>query len=82
MGMNIKSEAAHKMAKIVARRTGTSVTAAVENALKEKIERLDRARDAEAKYRRIRQLVDSLPPAPPGLTSDHSDLYDDDGLPV
>ena len=82
MGMNIKSEAAHKMAKLVARRTGTSVTAAVENALKEKIERLDRARDAEAKYQRIRQFVDSLPPPPPGLTSDHSDLYDDDGLPA
>jgi antitoxin VapB len=82
MGMNIKSEAAHRMAKIVAQRTGTSVTAAVETALKEKIERLDRARDADAKYRRIKHLVDSLPPPPPGLTSDHSDLYDDDGLPA
>jgi antitoxin VapB len=82
MGMNIKSEAAHQMAKLLARKTGTSVTAAVEAALKEKLERLERSQDAEAKYQRIKQLVASLPPAPPGLTSDHSDLYDDDGLPA
>lgn len=82
MSMNIKSEAAHQMAKTVARRTGTSVTGAVELALREKIERLDRASNAEAKYQRIKQLVEALPPPPPGLTSDHSDLYDDDGLPA
>ena len=82
MGMNIKSEAAHQMAKLVARRTGTTVTAAVENALKEKLERLERSHDAEAKYQRIKKLVESLPPPPEGLTSDHSDLYDDDGLPI
>jgi len=82
MGMNIKSEAAHRMAKLVAKRTGTTVTSAVETALKEKLERLDRSHDAEAKYQRIKKLVESLPPAPAGLTSDHSDLYDEDGLPA
>ena len=82
MGMNIKSDAAHQMAKRIASRTGSTVTAAVETALREKLERLDRTHDAEAKYQRIRKFVDSLPPAPAGLTSDHSDLYDDDGLPV
>ena len=82
MGMNIKSEAAHKMAKLVARRTGMTVTAVVESALEEKLDRLERSMDAEAKFQRIKQFVDALPAPPPGLTSDHSDLYDDDGLPA
>ncbi len=82
MGMNIKSERAHQMAKKLARATGTSVTAAVEIALEEKLERLEKSTDAEAKFRRIKEFVDALPPAPPGLTSDHSDLYDEDGLPA
>lgn len=81
MGMNIKSERAHELAKRIARRTGTSITAAVEDALKEKLERLEQEANADAKYRRIRELIDSLPPPPPGLTSDHSDLYDEWGLP-
>ena len=82
MSMNIKSERAHQMAKRLAQQTGTSVTAAVETALEEKLARLEGATDAEAKFQRIKQFVDALPPAPPGMTSDHSDLYDDDGLPA
>ena len=82
MGMNIKSEKAHPLAKRLARETGTSVTAAGESALEEKLERLHWSIDAEAKFQRIKQYVDALPPPPPGLTSDHSDLYDDDGLPA
>jgi antitoxin VapB len=82
MGMNIKSERAHQMAKRLARSTGMSVTAVVEAALEEKLARLERSRDADAKFQRIKQFVDSLPPPPSGLTSDHSDLYDDDGLPA
>jgi antitoxin VapB len=82
MGMNIKSEKAHRLAKRLAHETGTSVTAAVESALEEKLERLQRSMDAEAKFQRIKQYVDKLPAPPPGLTSDHSDLYDDDGLPA
>jgi antitoxin VapB len=82
MGMNIKSERAHQLAKRVARHTGMTVTAAVESALEEKLSRLEWSADAESKYRRIKEFVDALPPAPPGLTSDHSDLYDDDGLPA
>ena len=82
MGMNIKSEKAHQMAKRLARRTGMTVTAVVESALEEKLARLERSMDAEAKFQRIKRFVDALPAPPPGLTSDHSDLYDDDGLPA
>nr|WP_256378201.1 type II toxin-antitoxin system VapB family antitoxin [Nitratireductor mangrovi] len=80
--MNIKSERAHRMAKRLARQTGTTVTAAVEVALEEKLARLERSMDVEAKFQRIKRFVDALPAPPPGLTSDHSDLYDDRGLPI
>lgn len=82
MGMNIKSERAHHMAKRLARSTGMSVTAVVESALEEKLARHEKSLDAEAKFQRIKNFVDALPPAPPGATSDHSDLYDEDGLPA
>ena len=82
MGMNIKSEKAHRLAKRLADETGESMTAAIERALEDKLARLNRYKEREARYRRIRAIVDSLPPPPPGVTSDHSDLYDDDGLPA
>lgn len=82
MGMNIESKRAQALAEELARRTGQSITAVVESALQEKLARVERTSNAEAKFQRIKQFVEGLPPPPPGLTSDHSDLYDDDGLPA
>ena len=82
MGLNIKSEAVHKLARKVAAETGATMTAAIEAALQEKLDRLARQRDVKARIARIRKKLDALGPPPPGLTSDHSDLYDEDGLPV
>ncbi len=82
MGLNIKSEAVHKLARKVAAETGTTMTGAIENALEEKLERLARRRDAKARVARLRKKLDKLGPPPPGLTSDHSDLYGEDGLPT
>lgn len=81
MGMNIKSERAQKLARQLAHETGQSMTAAVEQALEAELERLHRERDVAERKRRLRELLDSLPSPPPGLTSDHSDLYDKWGLP-
>lgn len=81
MGMNIKSEKAHRLAKQLARETGQSMTAAVEQALEAEIDRLHRQRNVAERKRRVRQILDSLPPPPHGVTSDHSDLYDEWGLP-
>ncbi len=44
MGMNIKNEETHRLAKELAGMTGESVTAAVTVALKERLERVERAR--------------------------------------
>jgi antitoxin VapB len=82
MGLNIKSDAVHDLARKLAAETGTSMTAAIETALREKLERLARQRDAQARVARIRKRLDRLGPPPAGLTSDHSDLYDEDGLPA
>jgi antitoxin VapB len=53
-----------------------------EKALEEKLSRLLRNRNAEETLARLRSVLKDLPPPPPGATSDHSDLYDGDGLPV
>lgn len=81
MGMNIKSEKAQRLARQLASETGLSMTAAIERALEAEIERLHRGRDVVERKRALRELLDSLPPPPPGATSDHSDLYDEWGLP-
>ena len=80
MAMNIKSERAQRLAKEVAAQTGETMTAAVENALQERLERLLRDRDFAERKRRVRAIVKNFGPVPEGLTSDHSDLYDEQGL--
>ncbi|WP_274630463.1 type II toxin-antitoxin system VapB family antitoxin [Arvimicrobium flavum] len=82
MSLNIKSERAHQLARDLARETGLSMTAAVEKALEDQLMRIHRHAEREYRYQRIKEIVSKLPPAPPGVTSDHSDLYDDDGLPA
>jgi len=82
MGLNIKSEKAHELARALARETGLSMTAAVEKALEDQLRRVHRHAEREYRFQRIKEIVSKLPPTPPGITSDHSDLYDDDGLPA
>lgn len=81
MGMNIKSERAQRLARQLADETGQSMTAAVEQALEAEIARLHRDRDVAERKRRVREIVKSFGPVPAGTTSDHSDLYDEWGLP-
>lgn len=82
MGMNIKSEKAQRLARRLAQETGKSMTAAIEQALEDQLIRLERHKEREYRFKKIREIISRLPPAPPGVTSDHSDLYDDDGLPA
>ena len=82
MSLNIKSERAHRLARELARESGLSMTAAVEKALEDQLMRVHRHAEREYRYQRIKEIVSTLPPAPSGVTSDHSDLYDEHGLPV
>lgn len=81
MGMNIKNATVERLAKELAAETGETMTSAIQAALEERLERLRHDRGVAEKKRRLREILDSLPPPPPGVTSDHSDLYDEFGLP-
>ena len=78
MGVNIANPDIERLANELAAVTGEDVTSAVRSALQEKLERLSRVAE---KRNKIRAILDALPPPPPGVTSDHSDLYDEWGLP-
>jgi antitoxin VapB len=82
MGMNIKNPTVERLAKELAAETGETMTSAIQIALEERLERLRRERDVAEKIRRIDEILARSGPTPPGVTSDHSDLYDDDGLPA
>jgi antitoxin VapB len=84
MGMNIKSERVHDLARRAAQRTGKSQTSVVEEALTQYLDQLDRKSDeTEARLERILADFDRL------LTDEdrramremQDDLYDDLGLP-
>lgn len=82
MGMNIKNERVERLARELAAETGETMTSAIQAALEERLERLRQQRDVAEKIRRIDEVLARSGPTPPGLTSDHSSLYDDDGLPT
>ncbi|HEX9904137.1 MAG TPA: type II toxin-antitoxin system VapB family antitoxin [Propylenella sp.] len=82
MGLNIKNERVHELARILAQSTGKNMTAVIEDALREKLERLERAKEKEAVIARVKRIVRESGPTAPGISSDHSDLYDEDGLPA
>ena len=81
MGMNIKSEKAQRLARQLADETGQSMTAAVEQALESELRRLHLDDDLAIRKARIKEILRRSGPTPPGATSDHSDLYDEIGLP-
>lgn len=81
MGMNIKNPTVERLARELADATGETITSAIQRALEERLERLRRTDDIQEKKRRIREIVEGFGPVPEGVTSDHSDLYDEWGLP-
>jgi antitoxin VapB len=79
--MNIKNPTVERLAKELAAATGETMTSAIQLALEEKLDRLRRERDVTEKIRRIDEILKRSGPTPQGATSDHSDLYDEQGLP-
>jgi antitoxin VapB len=82
--LNIKDEALIADARALAELLGTSVTDAVRRAVHESPARERIARDTDRK-RKLEALIAISERAsklfPPGTSSDHSDLYDEAGLP-
>lgn len=88
MSLNIKSERAVALVRELAARTGSSQTAAVEDAVSRRIAELDRGESARTEARRAaaaevlgeldRLLTDEDRRM---IRQDAAELYDDDGLP-
>jgi len=81
MSLNIKADEAHRLAHELAALTGESLTAAVTQALRERLERVRRERGdlAERLLAIGRDCAARL--KEPLRASEIDDLYDDDGLP-
>jgi antitoxin VapB len=82
--LNLKSDEAYRLAKELAERTGTSMTAAVIDALRERLKHA-RKKETEAEFvERIMAIVKGARQewSEPYLSADHDDLlYDEHGLP-
>jgi antitoxin VapB len=83
MGMNIKNEEAQKLAHKLSELTGESLTAAVTEAVRERMERVQRAEGAGLADRLLRIGKDCAAHLKePFRSADHGDiLYDERGLP-
>ncbi len=83
MGLNIKNEEAHRLARQLATLTGESMTTAVKEALKERLERMRRTRRASLATRLMLIGKDcAVRLKEPFKSVDHAELlYDERGLP-
>jgi antitoxin VapB len=83
MGLNIKNEETHRLAEELARLTGESMTAAVTQAVRERLARVRRDRGIGLSERLLaigRDCAERL--KEPYRSVDHGDLlYDERGLP-
>ncbi len=84
MGLNIKNDETCLLARDLARMTGESMTGAITVALRERLAREKRRRDAEARVEELlvigRRCARFLDPGP--SATEHGDLlYDVQGLP-
>jgi antitoxin VapB len=83
MGLNIKNEEAHRLARELARATGESMTAAVSEAIRERLERVR----GNSKKDLVERILDigrdcAAHLKEPFKSVDHGDLlYDEKGLP-
>ena len=84
MGLNIKNEATCALARELADLTGETMTGAITVALRERLEREMRARDAEAEIEEMlafgKRCAARLRPGP-SSTEIGEFLYDEHGLP-
>ena len=83
MSMNIKNEAAHKLARQLSRLTGESLTEAVTEALRERLSREQKKQSGGLSGRLLEIGRDCAPRLKePFRSADHGDLlYDEKGLP-
>lgn len=82
MPLNIKDPEAHKLAKALRQETGETMTRAVTEALRERLERVRRQRKPEATAEELLAIGRRCASALKGPVVDHATLlYDERGLP-
>jgi antitoxin VapB len=82
MPLNIKDQEAHRLAQELAKETGESMTQAVVEALKERLQRVRRGRRANALAADLCRIGDRYVSDLKGRPVDHAELlYDSRGLP-
>ena len=82
MPLNIKDPEAHKLAKALQRETGETMTRAVTEALRERLERIRRRRKLEATAEELLAIGRRCASTLKGPAVDHGTLlYDERGLP-
>jgi antitoxin VapB len=83
MSLNIKNEKTHRLVRELAKATGESMTAAVDRAVQERLERVRRDRKGDLAQRLLqigRECAAHM--KEPYLSIDHGEmLYDEKGLP-
>ena len=83
MSLNIKNPEAHALAKELSALTGESMTDAIVGLMRERVDQLKKVkqRNKEERLAAIRELLDGLDTTGVEHSSDHADLYGEDGLP-
>jgi antitoxin VapB len=83
MALSIKSQETERLARLVAKQTGETITGAIEQALKERLERLRRRKTESGRLERILEIANRVAALP--QIDDRSDDeilgYDENGLP-
>jgi antitoxin VapB len=84
--LNIKSDRLYAKVERLAELTGTTLTGAVEAAVDEQLGKAERARDIEARLKRVLEITDEMAAnmIGPPISSEElqKELYDERGLPV
>jgi antitoxin VapB len=84
MGLNIKNEKTHRLVRQLARITGESMTAAVDQAVRERLERVRHINQKDNLAERLLKIGRECAPhlKEPYKSTNHGDLlYDEKGLP-
>jgi len=83
MALSIKNQEAERLARLVAKQTGESLTAAIEQALRERLERLQRKQRAPVRIERLLEIANRVAALPrlDKRTPDEILGYDENGLP-
>jgi antitoxin VapB len=82
MSLNIKDPETHKLAQLLAQETGETMTAAVTEALRERLDRVRRHRKRDVTLAALRAISARSAEILKGPPIDHAEfLYDENGLP-